>query len=59
MLLGLAFVCLLVGFLLLGMGAMANKYDLKLNNDVFISTVVGKCIILIKDICIIYVAFQH
>lgn len=29
-LLGLAFVCLLVGFLLLGMGAMANKYDPKL-----------------------------
>lgn len=27
---GLAFVCLLVGFLLLGMGAMANKYDPKL-----------------------------
>jgi len=25
-LLGLAFVCLLIGFLLLGMGAMANKY---------------------------------
>lgn len=28
MLLGLAFICLLIGFLLLGMGAMANKYDL-------------------------------
>lgn len=31
-LLGLAFICLLVGFMLLGMGSMANKYDLKLYN---------------------------
>jgi len=28
-LLGLAFICLLIGFLLLGMGAMANKYEVK------------------------------
>lgn len=27
-LLGLAFVCLLIGFLLLGMGTMASKYEL-------------------------------
>lgn len=37
-LLGLAFICLLIGFLLLGMGAMANKYDPQLNTHIFIAT---------------------
>lgn len=38
-LLGLALVCLLVGFLLLGMGAMANKYELY--NNMFMATLVS------------------
>lgn len=36
-LLGLAFICLLIGFLLLGMGAMANKYDPQLNTHILIA----------------------
>ena len=46
-LLGVAFVCLLVGFLLLGMGAMANKYDLKSYNGIFLAVFVVKCVIFI------------
>lgn len=37
-LLGLAFICLLIGFLLLGMGAMANKYDPQFKTHIFIAT---------------------
>lgn len=59
-LLGLAFVCLLVGFMLLGMGAMANKYDLKLCADMFIATLVVKCLILrlLSDIVFLFLQEQ-
>ncbi|XP_057703499.1 solute carrier family 51 subunit beta [Corythoichthys intestinalis] len=42
-LLGLAFVCLLVGFLLLGMGAMASKNRRKIAKYKAAALVAGKC----------------
>ncbi|KAF0043582.1 hypothetical protein F2P81_004919 [Scophthalmus maximus] len=42
-LLGLAFICLLVGFLLLGMGAMANKNRKKIAKYKAAASLVQKC----------------